>query len=59
MTAGLCKGVSFGGNNTCPGLPIPFNQAFLAPGAYHLFGCIPLPPVTETLGKGIPILSFP
>jgi hypothetical protein len=59
VAGALCKGFSFGGNNTCKGLPIPFNQAFLAPGEYHLFGCIPLTPLTESIGKGIPILSFP
>jgi hypothetical protein len=34
---GLCNGFSFGGNNNCQGLPVPFNQAILAPGNYHLF----------------------
>jgi len=29
----LCQGVSFGakGKKACKGLPVPFNQAFLAP----------------------------
>jgi hypothetical protein len=34
---GLCNGFSFGGSNNCKGLPVPFNQAILAPGDYHLF----------------------
>jgi len=37
IAEGLCKGFTFGGSNTCKGLPVPFNQAFLAPGDYHLF----------------------
>ncbi len=41
------------------GLPIPFNQAFLAPWKYHLFGCYDLPPVTQLLGKWVPTLFFP
>lgn len=47
-------------NENC-GLPIPFNQAFLWPGEYHLFGCFkePLLPLTETLWKGLPVLTFP
>ncbi|MDR2191137.1 MAG: hypothetical protein LBP53_08490 [Candidatus Peribacteria bacterium] len=36
VAAGLCNGFTFGGSNTCKGLPVPFNQAFLAPGAYHI-----------------------
>ena len=47
---------------------IPFNQAFLAPGEYHLFGCTPklpnpLAPVfmylNKMLGGGMPIMYFP
>ena len=33
---GLCQGFSLG-NNGCQGIPVPFNQAFLAPGNYHIF----------------------
>ncbi len=57
-----CNGFSFGlGSNlkSCKGLPVPFNQAFLAPGNYHLMGCIPLEPLTKSLGKGLPIFHFP
>lgn len=56
-----CKGFSFGLPNlkACDGLPVPFNQAFLAPGKYHLMGCIPLEPLTQTLGKGLPVFHFP
>ncbi|MFZ2718776.1 MAG: VCBS repeat-containing protein, partial [Candidatus Absconditicoccaceae bacterium] len=53
---GLCKGFKLGGNS-CGGLPIPFNQAFLAPGKYHLFGCYNLP--LAPLDKGLPLLAFP
>lgn len=41
------------------GLPVPFNEAFLWPGNYHLFGCFDIPPLTETLGKGWPVLNIP
>lgn len=57
-----CKGFSFGLESnlkSCKGLPVPFNQAFLAPGNYHLMGCIPLEPLTKSLGKGLPIFHFP
>jgi hypothetical protein len=43
VAEGLCRGFSFGGANACEGLPVPFNQAFLAPGDYHILGCIKLP----------------
>ncbi len=58
---GSCKGFSFWLPNVkaCDGLPIPFNQAFLVPGKYHLMGCIPLEPLTRTLGKGLPVFHFP
>ncbi|MCK9466717.1 MAG: FG-GAP-like repeat-containing protein [Candidatus Absconditabacterales bacterium] len=49
-------GIGDGGN--C-GLPVPFNQAFLGPGGYHLFGCFKLPFLTETIGKGLPTLTVP
>jgi len=47
---------------------IPFNQAFLAPGEYHLFGCTPKAPnplapvfayINKMLGGWMPILFFP
>ena len=33
----MCNGFSFSFSNlkSCEGLPVPFNQAFLAPGNYH------------------------
>ena len=57
----LCQWVSFGlkGKKSCKGLPVPFNQAFLAPWDYHVMWCIPIPPLTRTLGKGIPVFHFP
>lgn len=55
-----CNGFSFGDKTqSCKGLPVPFNQAFLAPGNYHIMGCIPLEPLTKTLGKGVPVFHFP
>jgi hypothetical protein len=57
VSEGLCNGFTFGGDNTCKGLPVPFNQAFLAPGDYHLMGCIKLPLVP--LNKGLPAFSIP
>lgn len=33
---GLCQGFKIG-KNGCQGVPVPFNQAFLAPGDYHIF----------------------
>ena len=57
----MCNGfsLSFSNLKSCEGLPVPFNQAFLAPGNYHLMGCIPLEPLTRTLGKGLPVFHFP
>ena len=57
----LCQWVSFGlkGKKSCKGLPVPFNQAFLAPWDYHVMWCIPIPPLTRTLGRGIPVFHFP
>jgi hypothetical protein len=59
VAEGLCRGFTFGSSNPCKGLPVPFNRALLAPGDYHILGCIPLPPLTETIGKGVPIFAFP
>jgi len=64
---GLCQGFSLG-EGGCQGVPVPFNQAFLAPGEYHIFGCVPKLPnplyvpfklLNQTLGKGLPIIAFP
>ncbi len=41
------------------GLPIPFNQWFLWPGNYHVFGCFEIDPLTETLWKWRPVLNIP
>lgn len=46
-------------SKTCEWLPVPFNQAFLAPGNYHIMWCIPLEPLTRTLGNWLPIFHFP
>ena len=53
----LCKWFSLWKNSGCGWIPVPFNQAFLAPGKYHLFGCFNLP--LTPLDKWIPILAFP
>ena len=57
----LCQGVSFGakGKKACKGLPVPFNQAFLAPWDYHVMWCVPIPPLTRTLWRGLPVFHFP
>ena len=57
----LCQGVSFGakGKKACKGLPVPFNQAFLAPWNYHVMWCVPIPPLTRTLWRGLPVFHFP
>ena len=57
----LCQGVSFGakGKKACKWLPVPFNQAFLAPWNYHVMWCVPIPPLTRTLWKGLPVFHFP
>lgn len=52
----LCNGFKLWWNS-CWWLPIPFNQAFLAPWKYHLFGCYNLP--LTPLDKGLPLLAFP
>lgn len=62
----LCEGFKLS-KQWCQWIPVPFNQAFLAPGQYHVFGCIPkFPPIgtifqaiNNTIGKWFPILSFP
>jgi len=44
---------------TCEWLPVPFNQAFLAPWNYHIMWCIPLEPLTKTLWRWLPSFHFP
>ena len=46
-------------SKTCEWLPVPFNQAFFAPGNYHIMWCIPLEPLTQTLWKWFPLFDFP
>lgn len=53
----MCNGFSFWWSNNCQWLPVPFNQAFLAPWKYHVFWCWDLP--VWNLKNGIPIFFFP
>lgn len=53
----MCNGFEFGWSNNCKWLPVPFNQAFLAPWKYHLFGCINLP--LGPIENWIPAIYFP
>lgn len=57
ITKWMCNGFSFWWSSNCKWLPVPFNQAFLAPGQYHLFGCwqIPMGPLEGWL----PSFFFP
>ena len=57
ITKWMCNGFQFGWSNNCPWLPVPFNQAFLAPWKYHLFGCRNLP--LWKLEKWLPLFFFP
>ena len=57
ITQWMCNWFSFGGSSNCKWLPVPFNQAFLAPGKYHLFGCWELP--MWPLEWWIPMFFFP
>ena len=57
ITQWMCNWFSFGWSNNCQWLPVPFNQAFLAPGKYHLFGCYNLP--LGTLENWLTIFHFP
>ena len=57
ITKWMCNWFSFGWSNNCKWLPVPFNQAFLAPGKYHLFGCWDLP--LWPLEWGLPVFFFP
>lgn len=49
----LCNGFSLGGKGSCKGLPIPFNNAFLAPGPMNIMGC----PVFQF--QWLPVFHFP
>ncbi|MDD3263232.1 MAG: VCBS repeat-containing protein [Candidatus Absconditabacteria bacterium] len=67
----LCAGFKLGSDGCQPPFPfnkIPFNQAFLAPGKYHIFGCTPTIPhplapiftiINDRFGAGFPLLFFP
>ena len=58
----LCHGFTFWTewwSQTCEWLPVPFNQAFLAPWDYHIMWCIPLPPLTRTIWRWLPMFHFP
>ena len=57
ITKWMCNGFQFGWTSNCPWLPVPFNQAFLAPWKYHLFGCRDLP--LWKLEKWLPLFFFP
>ena len=52
----MCNWFKFWSSN-CKWLPVPFNQAFLAPGKYHLFGCWELD--VWPLVWWIPMFFFP
>jgi len=53
----MCNWFSFWWSNNCKWLPVPFNQAFLAPGQYHIFGCRNLP--VSPLDWWLPVFFFP
>ena len=57
ITKWMCNWFQFGWSSNCPWLPVPFNQAFLAPWKYHLFGCWDLP--LGPLEKWLPVFFFP
>lgn len=57
IAKGTCEWYTFWGKNNCKGLPVPFNQAFLAPGDYHLFWCIKLP--IKPLDGWLPVFHYP
>ena len=57
ITKWMCNWFQFGWTSNCPGLPVPFNQAFLAPWKYHLFGCWDLP--LWKLEGWLPVFFFP
>ncbi len=66
----LCQWFTLGKwwSASCSWVPVPFNQAFLAPGDYQVFGCVPKAPnplaplfqtLNKTIGKGLPVLTIP
>lgn len=66
----LCQWFTIGDSNgsSCKWVPVPFNQAFFAPGDYQIFGCVPKLPnplypifktLNKTIGKGMPLLNIP
>ena len=57
ITEWMCNWFQFGGSHNCKWLPVPFNQAFLAPWKYHLFGCRDLP--LKFLEWWVPAFFFP
>ena len=57
ITKWMCNWFSFWWSSNCKWLPVPFNQAFLAPGNYHLFGCWRLD--VGPLEWWIPMFHFP
>ena len=57
ITRWMCNWFQFGWTSNCPWLPVPFNQGFLAPWKYHLFGCWDLP--LWKLENWIPVFFFP
>ena len=57
ITKWMCNGFKFWWSKNCKWFPVPFNQAFLAPGKYHLFGCRNLP--VWPLEWWIPVFFFP
>ena len=57
ITKWMCNGFQFGWSHNCKWLPVPFNQAFLAPWKYHLFGCWDLP--LKVLEWWLPVFFFP
>lgn len=62
---GMCQWFKLWAKSWCqPPVPfnmIPFNQAFLAPWDYHIFGCFQqlMKPISDTLWKWWPLLSVP
>jgi len=46
------------GINSC-NTYIPFNESFLWAWDYHIFGCFNIPPLTQLIGKGMPLLNIP
>lgn len=57
ITKWMCEWFKIWWTNKCKWLPIPFNQAFLAPWKYHLFGCWDLP--MWPLEWWLPVIFFP